>query len=363
MVTAAVAIIISFNAISDVYILSSPIGKSIQTVSGFERVLKPVWIDSLKPEMAFVGSSRMREGFDPTLIDPAIHVKSFNYGLSSITAYEARRLIQDTIAQGSMKTLFMSMDAFAGGSAAQPIGSGFDETRLAVTANGEPTPRRALWLATTRYLSGGAFGMHALSLYLMAQIAPGQPASARSDLFTAYGRMTPEGFRKDLAFRDDRTMTLTPWQRGQFDAALDALCNSDVRAYFFFPPDHFAVAARYMANDAAGLVAFKRTALADIRRHNARCRSKVTLFDFLYRNAITEEDIGADGSRTYVDLIHFRPPTGLRLLQRMLGGKDVGIDLTSAQDAEAEIVRLRGDATSWSRTHRSTRPTTGQGQN
>src|SRR5689334_1680855 len=145
MVMAAVAVIVAFNAISDAYILSAPVGKSIQTVSGFERVLKPAWIESLKPQMVFVGSSRMREGFDPALIDPALHVRSFNYGLSSITAYEARRLIQDTIAQSSVKTLFMSMDAFAGGSAAQPIGSGFDETRLAVAANGEPTPRRGLW--------------------------------------------------------------------------------------------------------------------------------------------------------------------------------------------------------------------------
>ncbi|HEX2594128.1 MAG TPA: hypothetical protein VHL34_21685 [Rhizomicrobium sp.] len=354
VVAAAVLAIIAFNALSDRYILGHPAGPSVQTVSGFERVLKPAWIDTLKPEMVFAGSSRMREGFDPAIIDPALGVHSFNYGLSSITAYEARRLLQDSLAQPTVKTIFMSMDAFGGGSAAQPVGSGFDETRLAVTADGAPTPRRALWLATTRYLSGGAFGMHALSDYLLAQLKPGQPAAERPDLFNAYSRMTSAGLRKDLTFRFNRTMTLTPWQRGEFDAALAALCPCDVKAVFFFPPDHFAMIERYMANDTAGLLAFKRTALADVQRHNAQCRSKVALFDFLTLNAITGESIGPDGSTAHLDLIHFRPPVGLRLLHTMLGkGEPLGVDLAMAPDADARIEHLRADVAAWRAAHAS----------
>jgi hypothetical protein len=333
VVAVSIAAMVAFNALADAYILSSPNGKSVQTVSGFERVLKPAWLDSVKPEMVFAGSSRMREGFDPALIDPALHVRSFNYGLSSITAYEARRLIQDSVAQPSVKTIFMSMDAFSGGSAAQPVGSGFDELRLAVTADGTPTPRRQLWLATTRYLSGGALGMHALGLYLMLQMKPGQTAVERPDLFTAYAKMTPEGFRKDLAFRMSRTMALTPWQRGEFDLALKAVCDSDVRTYFFFPPDHIAMLKRYLANDTKGLISFMFAAQDDVQAHNARCRGKVKLFDFLYPNDITKDPVGPDGAEHHLDLIHFRPATGLRLLRRMLGANDVGYDLTTAQRA------------------------------
>ncbi len=356
VVTAAVVAMALFNALTDIYVLSSPAGKSIQTVSGFERVLKPAWLDSIKPEMVFAGSSRMREGFDPAIIDPALHVRSFNYGLSSITAYEARRLIQDSAAQPSVKTIFMSMDAFAGGSAAQPTGSGFDELRLAVTTDGTPTPRRPLWLATTRYLSGGALGMHALSLYLMLQLKTGQTAADRPDLFTAYSRVTPDGFRKDLIFRNARTMVLTDWQRLEFDAALAAVCSKSVRTVFFFPPDHFAVIERYMANDMEGLFAFKRAAQADVKRHNTQCRGKVGLFDFMYLNDITGENIGQAGGANHLDLIHFRPPTGLRLLRRMLAANDTGLDMLGLPNSEKD--RLRDDVVAWRKTHAAAPPAT-----
>jgi hypothetical protein len=349
MVLAAVALMVAFNAIADAYVLSQPAGRSVQTVSGFERVLKPAWLDSVKPQVVFAGSSRMREGFDPALLDPALKARTFNYGLSSITAYEARRQIQDSAAQRSVRTIVMSMDAFSGGSAGQPVGSGFDELRLAVAADGSPTPRRALWLATTRYLSGGALGMHALSLYLMLGLRPGETAADRPDLFTAYDRMTEEGFRKDLVFRRDRKLVLTEWQRGEFDAALAAVCDRDLRAIFFFPPDHFAVIARYMTNDAAGLIAFKRAAIADVKRHNTSCRGKVSLLDFLYLNDVTGEDIGRDGSAGHLDLIHFRPPVGVRLARRMLGGSDeLGVDLL-ARPEEAD--RLTRDLLRWREKH------------
>jgi hypothetical protein len=145
--------------------------------------------------------------------------------------------------------------------------------------------------------------------------------------------MTPEGFRKDLAFRRSRTMTLSPWQRSEFDAALKAVCDSEVRTYFFFPPDHIAMLKIYLANDTHGLLKFMFEAQDDVQAHNTRCRGKVKLFDFLYPNDITKDPVGPGGAEHHLDLIHFRPPTGLRLLRRMLGATDVGFDLTTAQRA------------------------------
>ncbi|HEY1707135.1 MAG TPA: hypothetical protein VGG10_02640 [Rhizomicrobium sp.] len=356
VVVTAVVAMVAFNAFADAYLLSTPKGKSLQTVSGFERVLKPAWLDSIKPDTVFAGSSRMREGFDPTLLDPALHLHSFDYGLSSISPYEARRLIQDSAAQPSVRAIFVSMDAFASTAAVARAGSGFDELRLAVTASGQPTPRRSLWLFTTRYLSGGALGMHALSLYLLAQLKSGQPASDRPDLFTAYSRMTQTGFRKDLAFRYGRQMAWSAPARREFNLALDALCNTGVRAYLFFPPDHFAMIARYMANNADGLLSFKHEVLHDVQRHNVRCRGKVSLFDFLTLNDLTRETIGPAGSNSYIDLIHFRPPIGVRLARRMLGNNDLGIDLTAAHDPDNEIDRLKNDVAAWRAAHPEIQP-------
>ncbi len=197
VVAAAVAVLMVFNAVADGIILSDRNGGSIQTVSGFERVLKPVWIDSVAPSLVFVGSSRIREGFDPVLVDTAFHVRSFDYGVSSITAYEARRFLQDALAHPTVKTVVVALDAFTGTGEAQKFGPGFDELRLAVTADGKPTPRRALWQFATRYLSGGAAGMHALGLTLLLHLAPGQTAADRPDLFEAYGHMTAAGLRRE----------------------------------------------------------------------------------------------------------------------------------------------------------------------
>jgi len=85
---------------------------SVQTLSGFERALKPVWLEQIQPELVFVGSSRVRDGFDPALIDPALKTRSFNYGASSMTPYEARRFVQDALAHPSVRQVVVALDAF-----------------------------------------------------------------------------------------------------------------------------------------------------------------------------------------------------------------------------------------------------------
>ncbi len=216
--------------------------------------------------------------------------------------------------------------------AIQKFGPGFDELRLAVTADGTPTPRRALWLFTTRYLSGGAAGMHALSLYDLLQLGARQTAADRPDLFEAYSRMTEKTLRRDLSNRARRAMRMGPWQHAQLEVTLAALCHrGDVRTILFFPPDNYAEIALYLKNDRAGLDSFKQTVLADVIRHNASCEGKIALFDFLNHNAITDEKMPGGVSANYLDLVHFRPPVGVRLLHRMLGTRKVddglGIDL------------------------------------
>jgi hypothetical protein len=360
VVIGAVALIVAFNAFADRMLLASPARGSIETVSGFERVLKPAWLDSIKPDMVFVGSSQMREGFDPVLIDPALGVRSFNYGISSATAYEVRRLMQDAAAQPSVKTIVAAMDSFYTGTAAQPYGGGFDELRLAVTADGAPTARRPLWLFTTRYLSGGGLGMHAYGLWLLAQLG-NATAAERPDLFTAYEHMGARVFAHDMTNRHARKIAVSPWQRTQWRAALEAMCHRDVHAYLFFSPSTFYLIDIYMQNGVEGVIAFKRAAFDDVKAHNARCEGKVSLFDFMYVNALTREtaDPKTGTFASYGDLVHFRPPVGVRLMKRMVGKPDagdaaLGVDVTSMSDAEADawFAHLRADDAAWRSEHR-----------
>ncbi|HVZ19257.1 MAG TPA: hypothetical protein VG897_19210, partial [Terriglobales bacterium] len=235
--------------------------------------------------------------------------------------------IQDTAAQPFVKTIVVALDAFTSGSAAQPFGGGFDELRLAVTPQGQPTQRRDLWLFTSRYLSGGALGMHALGVWLLARLGPGQLAADRPDIFTEYGHMAPTKFRHEMTRRAERTMHLTDWQKGELQKSLDALCRSKAQVYFYFPPDNLAIIEHYQANDAQGFAAFKQTVRNDVIRHNRVCSNKVRLFDFMIPSPITRDDAAAHGheSRYYLDPIHVRPPTGLLLLKRMLRGQDIDL--------------------------------------
>ncbi len=334
-VSFVLAAIVAFNVWSDAYILHHPSGASLQTVSGFERVMKPAWLESVAPDVVFVGSSRIRDGFDPVLIDPAFGVRSFNYGVSSISAYEARRFVQDAAAQPTVKTIVLSVDAFSGDDGGRKAGQGFDELRLAVTADGAPTSDRGFWLFTTRYLSGGALGMHALGLYLLEQLSPGQRAADRPDLFEAYSGMTPAIFRRDMVYRRARVMRLADGAHTELLSALAGVCHRGIRLLLFFPPDNAAIQARYEANDAAGLAAFKATVVADAVRHNKVCEGKVAVFDFLRRNALTTAPLVNGRSQVYVDLVHFRPAIGVRLFRVMFDptGADtvLAYDLASAK--------------------------------
>jgi hypothetical protein len=316
-VALALAAMVAFNALAGAYILDHPAGGSVQTLAGFERALKPVWLEQIQPELVIVGSSRVRDGFDPALIDPALKTRSFNYGASSMTPYEARRFVQDALAHPSVGRVVVALDAFTGNGGPGEALPSFDETRLAVTPSGAPTPRRSLWLVTTRYLSGGALGMNALGAWSLAQLETGQTAASRPDIFGAYGHMTDAVMQRDLAYRRARAMRMGDGAAQEFATMLAAACHARAKLTLFFPPDHMAIIARYRESDAAGLDAFKQNIADAVARHNAHCDNKVALFDFMTPNALTRETLRGGSAANYVDLVHFRPPAGLWLLEQM----------------------------------------------
>jgi hypothetical protein len=312
-----IAALAAFNAVAGAYILSHPAGGSVQTLSGFERALKPVWLEQIEPQLVFVGSSRVRDGFDPALVDPALKTRSFNYGASSMTPYEARRFVQDALAHPSVKQVVVALDAFTGDGGAGEALPSFDETRLAVTPSGEPTPRRGLWLFTTRFLSGGALGMNALGAGSLMKLKPGQSAADRPDIFGAYSHMNQAVLSHDLSYRRARIMRMGPGAAREFSRLLASACNARARLILFFPPDNLMIQARYAQGDAGGLERFKREVTQAVAQHNQNCATKASLFDFLNANALTREVLQNGSAANYVDLVHFRPPTGLWLLRQM----------------------------------------------
>jgi hypothetical protein len=234
-----------------------------------------------------------------------------------MTPYEARRFVQDALAQPSVKRVVVALDAFTGNGGPGEALPSFDETRLAVTPDGAPTQRRALWLFTTRFLSGGALGMNALGVWSLAHLAPDQTAAMRPDIFGAYNHMNEAVMRHDLNYRRARAMRMGAGAAQELSATLAAACHAQARLTLFFPPDNMAIVDRYRQSDAAGLATFKRDVADAVARHNQRCPSKVALFDFMAPNALTSETLRDGVSPDYVDLVHFRPPAGVWLLKQM----------------------------------------------
>ena len=179
------------------------------------------------------------------------------------------------------------------------------------------TPRRALWLFTTRYLSGGAVGMNALSAWSLLQLKNGQTAADRPDIFGAYAHMNQAVLDRDLNYRRARAMRMGDGAAREFSTMLAGACASRARLTLFFPPDNMAIVARYRQSDAASLDGFKQSVRNAVARHNASCASKAQLFDFMAPNALTTETLKDGVSADYVDLVHFRPPAGLWLLRQM----------------------------------------------
>ena len=54
------------------YILKHPPAAACRPCRVSSAPLKPVWLEQIQPSLVFVGSSRVRDGFDPALIDPAL---------------------------------------------------------------------------------------------------------------------------------------------------------------------------------------------------------------------------------------------------------------------------------------------------
>ncbi len=117
------------------------------------RMAKAHVIQKLKPKAIILGTSRAEVGLSPDHPgwDPQA-VPRYNLGLSGANIYEARRYFQHAHAIQPLKQVVLAMDFFMF-NVDYKNQADFDETRLAVTPDGQPTPN-----------AGGEFARTLLSL-------------------------------------------------------------------------------------------------------------------------------------------------------------------------------------------------------
>lgn len=103
------------------------------------RIAKVYMVERVQPRSIVVGSSRAEMAYDPT--HSGLPQPGFNLSVEGAGIYEIRRLIQHALAVAPVEEVVVGLDYFAF-SADRGNGRGFEETRLAVRADGTPTPRR-----------------------------------------------------------------------------------------------------------------------------------------------------------------------------------------------------------------------------
>lgn len=103
------------------------------------RIAKVYMVERVQPRSIVVGSSRAEMAYDPA--HSGLPQPGFNLSVEGAGIYEIRRLVQHALAVAPVEEVLVALDYFAF-SADRESGRGFEETRLAVQADGTPTPRR-----------------------------------------------------------------------------------------------------------------------------------------------------------------------------------------------------------------------------
>jgi hypothetical protein len=106
-------------------------------LTDYEFIHKAHQVRVQQPDVIFLGSSRSAEGLDPHT--PGVPPNAYNLALHHGTIYEAYRYLQNACAVHVPKTVVVGIDLtwFA---ASLPSTDAFSEDRLAVRADGSPTP-------------------------------------------------------------------------------------------------------------------------------------------------------------------------------------------------------------------------------
>jgi hypothetical protein len=302
----AILLLLGFNALSAALIARAPEARSLEMLSDYARVIKPYWQAESDADIVAIGNSKVRDAFDPALIQQELGLDLFNYGVSGATAYETFRYTQDTLARPGVDTVIINADAFA----SSGVGYGFNEAILAVTADGKPTANRSFMLAATRLLSGGAVALHARADVLLAEL-DGADASTRPDLFRSYGRLSLAGLRRGQRSHETGSMAMAPAQVEFMNRTFDQFCHRRVRAFVYFSPDHFSITALEAKANLGIVLSFRHAVIAGALQRNRTCGADIRVFDFMRLNTVTGEQFSPDRpSRYYREPVHVRPPVG-----------------------------------------------------
>lgn len=380
LVVSGACLIALFNAVIDPYdVVGAPrwpgINQYKHGTRENSRIAKVYQVERARPVTVIIGSSRTEMALDPR--HPAlVQQPAFNLSIEGATDYELWRLLQHALAVAPVKEAFIGLDYYSLGQG-RSTGSGFEETRLAVRADGSPTPHRhsdllpALFSATALNLSFKTLTMRFKHpSYVINELGFREIRDNHRDVLAKGGhrRAFLEAEANNVGNYGFRTTDAGIGQPDPLEpvAGMLALCRQKgVRVHLVLFPKHARLQEFIRAKGGwKTYLEWKRALtllVAEEARHTGWTAAP-ELWDFSTLSAINREEVpGAQDAvtpmRWYRESGHATKAMGDLMLDRMTGGQPAsrfpphfGVRLTP-EVIEVELARQGAALEEWRRGH------------
>lgn len=267
------------------------------------RFAKPLQVIRLKPQSIIVGSSRVRDGMDPALMEGLVPGPIMNYGTAGMRATEGARFIRHAVDVAGVKTVIWGLDFFGFNDLnMNEMGKdGFDILR----ATYRPQDVARLLIAwPTMELTGEMFRGTAITLPNGFNNAPATPASK---ILQSILRNAAGFGNVPFLYGDFRSFSA---HMAEFESAIAYAKERGVQVYLYTSPLHgLVMEAIFQKGSQDTFLAWKKAIAAVAEKY------QVPVYDYMTYSSVTTSQ-GAEAASYFFDGAHFTP-----LVSRMILGK------------------------------------------
>lgn len=304
-----------------------------------DRLFKAVDIIRKKPVSIFLGSSRTKQGLDPSHQAFSQVRPTYNLAIDGANVYEMRRYLEHAIKnQPEMKTVIVGLDFFMFNEFLenQP---GFAEYRLEKSSLMFPDIVNSLWSIDTLKVSKETIKASLNNPATEEKLGKNgfipQPNLAGKDAKLIFEKSVNQYFRVHYQYQ------LSQNYLGEFQKIVDLCQQNNINLIVFISPSH-----------ATQWEAIKVTQQTPIFEEWKRTIVNIMpVWDFSGYNSITTEPIN-DKMTNYTDASHYTKQVGDLVLNRILNNQtdtvpdDFGV-LITPQNIESHLAKIRTTRQQW----------------
>lgn len=297
----------------------NPVTHAKPGIDSDPRFAKPLQVISLKPQTIIVGSSRVRDGMDPALLDGLVPAPIMNYGTAGMRATEGARFIRHAVDVAQVKTVIWGLDFFGFNDLnMNEMGKdGFDILRARPRVN---DVARLLIAWPTMELSGEMFNGKAITRPNGFNHAPATPPA---EILHSILRNAVGFGNVDFLYGNFQSFAA---HMAEFEQAIAYATSKGVQVYLYTSPLHgLVMEAIFQKNSQQAFLAWKKAVASVAQKYN------VPIYDYMTYNSITTAD-GAEAATYFFDGAHFTP-----LVSRLILGKFFAVPPAPGTEVPADF--------------------------